>query len=383
MPDAEAPSHVIDVDGHFVEPRNWLHQVEPALAGLLEEKLPPLSFADAMFGEVIEAVPEARRQELRDIIPVDDLRGTDPDEEEKPVFPGAHGGADRVAINDGQRIDLQFMIPTLGIATLFRVRRHAREHLQDFCRAYNRWAEAGCAGHLDRLVPVAITDLTDPAAAVTCLTEARDRGSRAFLVLLDPVDGKGFGHQDHEVVWAAAQDLGMMPIIHTATGKVDFDPAWVDNGRADDARTTYCLVNVLMPQTPQVVLSNLLFTGVFERYPDLIFLCEEFGLSWVPHFAGLVQPPEAVPPQLKWWLPMTAKEYLQRNVRFTPLRDQDVHPVFEALGTDSVVFASDYPHPEGSANAVQEFSDHLADADPLVRERFFSGNIGEWLDKTA
>lgn len=383
MTATEAPRRVIDVDGHFIEPRNWLTQVEPALAATLDDLLPPLSFADAMFGDVIEAAPEERRRELRSIMPVDDLRQSDGLPDEQPVFPGAHGGAERVRVNDEQHIDLQFLIPTIGIATLFRVRRHAREHLTAFCHAYNRWAADRVDGHLDRLLPVAIADLTDPDQAVATLTDAREHGSRAFLLLLDPVDGKGFGHADHEVVWQAAQDLGMMPIIHTATGKVDFDPAWADNGRPDDARTAHCIANVLMPQTPQVVLSNLMFTGVFERYPDLLFLCEEFGLTWVPHFAELVQPPDAVPPQLKWWLPLSAKEYLQRNVRFTPLRDQDVHPVFEALGPDSVVFASDYPHPEGSPNAVAEFSDHLADADPIVRERFFAGNIGEWLDKTA
>jgi uncharacterized protein len=378
---------VIDVDAHFIEPRNWLEQVDPGLARKLNDVLPPLSFADAMFGELVDAVPEEKQAELRSIMPVDDLAAPAPDDvpvaDEPPYFPGAHGGSERVEVNASQGIDLQFVIPTLGIATLFRVRRHAREHLASYCRAYNNWAFSRVEGHLDRLNPTSIVDLTDPAEAVRQLTAAREMGSRSFLLLLDPVDGKGFGHLDHEVVWAAAQDLGMMPMIHTATGKVDLDPAWVANGRPDDARTTYCMINVLMPQVPQVVLSNLLFTGVFERYPDLVVLCAEFGLTWIPGFIDIVQPADAVPPELRWWLPMSAVEYIQRNVRFTPLRGQDVRPILELLGPDSVVFASDYPHPEGSATAVEDFRQQLTDVPPQTRERFFGATIGDWLDRSA
>jgi predicted TIM-barrel fold metal-dependent hydrolase len=184
---------------------------------------------------------------------------------------------------------------------------------------------------------------------------------------------------DHEVIWSAAVDLGMVPVLHVATGSVVFDDQWCNTGRDDEAKNAFLLASSLNAQIAQIPLANLVLNGVFDRHPDLVVLCSEFGLSWVPGWLDKlgVQSRDGTPNigmLLGWTLPKTAVDYVRDNVRFSPLKHQRVAELVDELGPQSVLFATDYPHPEGSANALEEFRSELDGVDPAAVDAFLGGN---------
>ena len=396
---------VIDVDSHWWEPLTWLQESDPDLQELLHTELPPQSFAEVIFGEVVAQLPEDQRQSFFDIPTLKMMGGMRPDKtvdlaqmeqklQESPMAaivnqPGARDAAGRLEWADAEGIDLQIVNPTLPLATLHELRRHRPDLINRFCEAYNRWTVDRIDGHTDRMAPTAMGNFSDPAWTLAELERVRSEGSRSYLVPMYPIDGRSIAHVDFEDIWSASVDLGMIPVFHVASGSVTFDPGWCDTGRDNTAQAAFLLAASQNPQIAQIPLAAMVVNGVFERHPDLVVLCSEFSLSWVPGWMdqlGVVSRHGTpnISMLVGWPWPMKAHEYVARNIRFSPLPNNLVHELTDELGIQSVLFASDYPHPEGSAKAVEHFHDQLDDRftdDELAA--FFSGNAQDLLAGTA
>jgi predicted TIM-barrel fold metal-dependent hydrolase len=192
-------------------------------------------------------------------------------------------------------------------------------------------------------------------------------------------------------LWSAAVDLGMAAFAHVGFGRERINAGWANNG-ADDL-TTYSLLNMVVnPQiAPQLLLSAMVFDGVFERHPNLTLVVEEVGISWLPHLLGILDHgvgrgslevlddgeyrPDFAGSAYK--LPLAPSEYLRRQVRVTPLVvSQPLHPTMDLVPPEMLCFSSDYPHVEGTADAVAVCDRQLGDVSQDVRTAFY-GSVGE------
>ena len=80
-------------------------------------------------------------------------------------------------------------------------------------------------------------------------------------------------------------------------------------------------------------------------------------------------------------LPLKPSEYLQRQVRFTPLVSSDpLRPTYDLVPQELLVFSSDVPHPEGRDSALSICEAQLEGVDVGRRERFFGGEIADLLE---
>ena len=73
---------------------------------------------------------------------------------------------------------------------------------------------------------------------------------------------------------------------------------------------------------------------------------------------------------------------LRRNVWIHPFFEEDPIGLIKAIGTDRVVFGSDYPHPEGLADPVS----YAKELDGLPREdieKIMGGNLAQALKIAA
>ena len=76
-------------------------------------------------------------------------------------------------------------------------------------------------------------------------------------------------------------------------------------------------------------------------------------------------------------LPLTPLEYLQRQVRVTPLpTSQPIDTVIQQVPPELLCFSTDFPHVEGAADPIAIFERQLAGQPDSVREAFFGG-VGE------
>ncbi|HSR22380.1 MAG TPA: amidohydrolase family protein, partial [Candidatus Eisenbacteria bacterium] len=126
----------------------------------------------------------------------------------------------------------------------------------------------------------------------------------------------------------------------------------------------------------QAQLVSLVFEGVFERFPGLRVVCIEGGVAWLPALAWrmdrLFDRLGDEVPELR----RRPSEYLREHVWLTtqpveePERPEHLVQVFERIGRDRLLFATDYPHWDYDDPARAFPAPLPAD----LRERVYAGN---------
>jgi predicted TIM-barrel fold metal-dependent hydrolase len=280
--------------------------------------------------------------------------------------------AARVAWLDAQGIAVQNVISGHGY-TLARAIRDPALGMAAL-DAVNTWITDRLSDHRDRLLPVATLRYDDLTWVTAEMARMRGRGSRAFLISSEPVNGIPHHHPDFDQVWSAAEDLGMAALLHVGLAPALHHPGWANT----DDPALIRLISVIQPyQSAQVLLAMLVFGGVFERHPGLTVLISELGIDWfapaVAWMDGMADSPLVVG---GYKLPLRPSEYVRRNVRISPLPAAHQVPLalLEQL-PECVVFSSDYPHFEGSDDPVAHYGTQLAGVEPARRDGFLAGNI--------
>ena len=378
---------IIDVDSHFYEPLDWLEESAPRLA----ERLPPPSITDFIFqfvaSDLIASIPE----ELMPSDPMDLLPGMKPFLDGLPApeqltklyrreLAFSHP-EERVKLCDEQGIAVQLINSNWAHMPYLQALELGQPDLAlEVAGAYNTWASERLHGYTDRLVPITFLDLRDVDWAVAELARMRDAGSRAFGIRPGPVDAqRSLTHPDHEAVWSAAEDLGMVCIFHTGpSGPAQLNPGWAANGGRP---STFALLNTLQGPTVKLALGAMIFDGVFERHPGLVVLVEELGVAWLPEFLAKIDSLAKGRGRVPYEFPLLPSEYVRRQVRVAALSTtDDVTPLLGQVPPEILVYSTDYPHPEGGKDPFRTFDDQLAGASAEVREQFFGGSIAALVD---
>lgn len=385
---------VIDIDSHFYEPLDWYQQRFPELA----KEIPPLDplviLTTAAFGDLLGGLPQkAVPQDPVERIPPmlrEMYRNATQEERDmmvRAVFdrlqsvPGAHKADERIAWCDAQGIDRQFVLPSLAFPPIARMRRAKPELTPKMLVAYNTWACEVLAGHTDRLIPVGVADFQtmeiDELKAE--LLRIRKLGARSFLFWPTPARGKSLAHPDFDSVWTLCGEIGMIPMVHSGSGRPGMDDNWLENGRPyPNSISTYI---TQIHQLPEIFLTELLMNGVFARNPNLhVFVCE-FGVDWIPEWVRRVDLYRNFATRMggeRWSHPLLPSEYVRRQVRITPLEPDPTAEVIVQMASTApeiVVFSSDYPHPEGGQEAVARYKRDLdGKIDAAALEQFMGAS---------
>lgn len=214
------------------------------------------------------------------------------------------------------------------------------EFAVDLSRAYNDYLYDRFLRHEPRLKGIAVLPLQDVDAAVAELRRAIKEHGMVGGVL--PADGlpRPLGHRDFHPLYEEANRLGCMLAVHSQNSLRNNDLfLW-----RDEAAT---LAHV-WPQMRQ--FTNLMFSGLLGKYPDLRMAFLEAGCGWVPY---LISKMEARMGELVRPLKLIERGqiYFQCGEEMTTNRD------LELLGDQCLFWASDFPH-EGivdMSKAVEEF----------------------------
>ena len=389
---------VIDADSHFIEPLDWLAQTDAGLAAELAERA-PLGLGEQLLGEILGSLPEEDRPPLDEFMPparvamfralegVDDGDQLDEVLEEyglEVIFkpPGGAGGADRVAFCDERGIDIQYCLPTMGIPTVANARSADKELGLRVAAAYNDWAGQACAGHTDRLLPVAQIPLDDVAWAEAELRRTHEFGARGWVMPLNPTCGRALGDPAYDALWAASLELGMIPLLHQGLGWTEINGDWLRVNGDPNGQLALSTTGAMLHVLAQLALANMIYQGVFKRFPELVVICQEFGLGWIDDWIERIGPMSTLgSPNMSSFFPWehdgSPIDIMKRNLRFTPLRGQRVDEVIDKFGPDLVVFASDYPHPEGIQVDWEFYDNQLADYSDEIKARFYGGSMAE------
>jgi uncharacterized protein len=380
---------VIDADSHFQEPLDWLHKTDPAIArrvplfGELE------AFLEFAVGDTLELLPAAARPKPLSLAPptlrrwIEGRAASDASAMADIMaatgmsLPAAYCARDRIRWMDARGIRAQVILPTSAYIS-YRCARRAEPHSSlatSVLQAYNTWAAETVRGHTERLLPVMVLDLEDLAWCLREMARMRVAGSKVAMISAEPVLQRSLAHPDLDPFWEKAADLGITVMFHVGGGRAAMHPGWLNAGATPGPFLR--LAALARRQLPELALGALIFGGILERHPELGVLVCELGIDWLPSFLekidAMAEDCEANEPLGGAYdLPLKPSEYIRRQVRVSVVRQHDrLYPTLARIPAGIVVFASDFPHPEGSQDAVEVYQRELGAVAPLVSESFF------------
>ena len=169
--------------------------------------------------------------------------------------------------------------------------------------AYNNFLfEEFCAPDPTRLIGLAQIPSLGIDNAVDSLRKAKARGAKGVLISNWPA-GQGGISRDDDPFWAAAVDEGIPVSIHiniisraqrsasrkaaAAKGNQLYNMA----SEATRAKAIGGMSHVFSMATG--AMTDMIFTGVFERFPELQICWIETGVGWIPHFLECLDD--------RWW----------------------------------------------------------------------------------
>jgi len=228
------------------------------------------------------------------------------------------------------------------------------EHRWAGLRAHNRWLADFCGLAPTRRAGIAQILLNDVDAALREIRWAKAAGLRGGIMLpgVPPdADLAPLFSDVYDPIWAVCDELDV-PINHHGGNA---SPMGLSVGGVSGA-----VFLIEQGWYSHRALWQLIFSGVFERHPQLKFvLTEQGGCSWLPgvldfldfYYQRFTESKETVEGRFGGpaaaSLSLTPREYWRRNCYLgasfmrrieSPLRDQ--------IGVEQIMWGADYPHSE-------------------------------------
>lgn len=250
---------------------------------------------------------------------------------------------------------LQFDVPAAAMA----FKAFNRSLLDDW--AYN---------YQDRIFTAPYLAFGDVDAAVAEIEHGLDNGARIFVVRPGAVftdDGwTSPGNERFDPIWARIQEAGVTLVPHVAeVGGAGLDKYSDHQGNIIGGVAPPLEVAVGHDRAIGNYLGALTCDRVFERFPSLQIASVENGAEFLPLLmAGL----NRAGFQRPGYFASDPVEQFKEHIWVAPFWEDDLHEVIGFLGTDHVLFGSDYPHPEGLAEPRQ-YQKVVAELDNAEDER--------------
>ena len=119
--------------------------------------------------------------------------------------------------------------------------------------------------------------------------------------------------------------------------------------------------------------------GLFARFPNIKLLISEQGALWVPYLVKSMDNTFFMGRKATWGtLTKRPSEYFREHVFVAPWPEENVDRVAQAVGTDPIVFGSDFPHGNGLPDPAMYLPQLKGCTDDQVRA-IMRDNLGRFL----
>ncbi len=286
------------------------------------------------------------------------------------ILPGNYDGSAHLKDMDLDGVDAATIYP---MATLEALVVADREFGLACVRAYNDWLlEDFCGADPKRLIGLPIIPVDDGERAM--IDEAERviaKGARG--VFLPYFSERGYYDAYYEPLWQLLEAARVAATIHRTMGgrapASESAMGAVDPKARPGLNVSGIVERFFSGVTP---LTRLIFTGVFERHPNLHFVDAEVNAGWVPFWVQMME--QEYERQQHWAHPPISEspsEFVGRNVYVTALDDFvgfDLAKRNDVLAR-SLMWSSDYPHSTTLWPKSKEYIAALTDGMDAQRRR--------------
>ena len=284
---------------------------------------------------------------------------------------GAMDAKERIQLMDQERTEKAILYPTLGI--LWEAECDDAEISSAYCRAYNQWILDFCSESDGRLFPVAHISLGDVDEAVRELERTANAGAVGAFVAPFTITKIPHGHRDHDPVWAKAQELDIPVAIHPTLEPVAVNPHLRFSQMGHKAGWYY---NVFAGMGTQMAFTTFFQFGTFDRFPNLKIVVLESGAGWVGFWIDRMDAFYNVPVGASCKLKEMPSTYLRNQCWISADPDERaVTQLVDYIGTDRLMWATDFPHPDHGGHYVQELREMLSPLPEPVQKQIAGENV--------
>ena len=296
---------------------------------------------------------------------------------------GAFDSKERKLANDLLGFDAYILFPTSAFNQVIAAKE--QKILMGGIQALNRGLATFCKED-KRMFPTAYIPLgLGPDIAKKFVEEAISMDFS--VILIDTVAPRGqisFTHPDYNQFWSAVQNADLSVTLHVGADggyspvpKSFYDnqkkvPTHVEGDAPNDA-----LAYMAIQYNAELFLSAMIFDGVLERFPKLRIGVVELGASWIISWMKhLDQSYKAFRKfQDLSQLKLLPSEYVLRQIKVTPFAGEDIGWILNSGGEDLLMFASDYPHHEGTDDPIGRFERSMEGINENQRSKFYTENF--------
>lgn len=344
--------NIISADGHVIEPP---HMWETYLPKKFHDRMPRL-VKDPKGGDAWELVAGGPPMPIGLVTTAGEY-GRRYEENAwygstyDSIRAGAFEGKARIEEQDIDGVNAEVIFPSQRTMGTFMAQPDDEYHMAGV-EAYNAWMHGEfMSTDPTRLIGLYQMPCVDTATSVARLREAKRLGYRGVILSAYPSGNANLGPED-DPFFEAAQEEGLP--IHFHGG-----PSQAGGRQQGTARPTRGNAQVApsiarLPDLQQMGgaiagasawISKLIYSGLFDRFPELQVIAVETGTGWIPNFLEHMDD--------HWWrnrvwtdskLRFLPSEYFRRNMKATFIREPFAVLVRHHIGIENMMWSTDYPH---------------------------------------
>jgi uncharacterized protein len=292
--------------------------------------------------------------------------------------PGTGDAVQRLREQDLDGIDAEVLYPPVYMGAFIRnLAGKDAEAYKAIIRGYNTFlGEDYCSVAPDRLIGNAMVLETGVDDAIAEMERCKEMGLRSVCLRMWPSGGPEYSPDDDRF-FAAALDLDVKISPHQSFGGAA--PAFTSTGQVF---TGAPITPMGGGSTAFGNIAQLINHGVFDKFPGLrIYFAETQGgwlahsLNWADEF------------YLRWYSFRDAKltrlptEYFRDHCRFSFIADRMGARLHHYIGTDVLMWGSDFPHSVGTfpytPEVIEELFEGVAEDE---RRKMLCTNACEFFD---
>ncbi|MAJ18627.1 MAG: hypothetical protein CMA06_02160 [Euryarchaeota archaeon] len=295
---------------------------------------------------------------------------------------GAFDSGERSHALDVFGYSMQWILPTFAFHQIAHT--DSSEVLDRGARTLNRAMGSFCSSD-ERLKAIGYVPLQlGPEKALEIMQEGFADGCYSFMIdTNEPSDENiSFTHPDFDPIWEAFAEAQAPFVVHVAVNGhyKAVSESFKNNGKTElelggDAPAGE-LGLMTINSSAELFLSAMIFDGVFERHPKLRGISMEHGAFWLPSWLKALDYTASLFKRKREFVEAPS-EVAKRHLKVSPFAGEPIGWIIENIGPDMLVYASDYPHPEGTADPIGKFEATMTNCDEATMDAFYHGNMEE------
>lgn len=234
--------------------------------------------------------------------------------------------------------------------------RFLNDHIAEICHRFPK-----------NYIGLGTVPMQDIDAAIRELERCKKELGFPGIQIGSNINDKNLGEEELFPIFEACQDLDMAVLVHpwNMMGQGNMGKYWLP-----------WLVG--MPAETARAIASLMFSGVFEKLPDLRFCFAHAGGSFIPTIGRLEHGFHCRPDLVAIDNPVPPRNYLGHFWVDSVTHDAELlEYIIGKIGSDKITLGSDYPFPLGDLE-IGTFIEQM-EMDDSDRQNIFSRATLDWL----